>query len=513
MKRGWWPILCGVPLIVGVLRVVHFHVTGYVLPDESTYLYSTVNYFQTGRVVYAPSRLSMQFLMLGLSVLFNLSSVERLFTFFPLFFAGLSCLIMYLCVKIVEHHYPEFADQWVVPVLLLLSPAFVVMSPLILTELLGIFFTVVTIYMFVIGDTHPILLGVMCGGAYIFREPYLLLPIIVSLYFVKHRMWTHLGGFITTFSLFFYMPGVYGITPWLRSHGVYYNPSLFIRGLFWIVERFTGFPMLPESALRQRIPYGFLSPPTLQQFAVTSTLNFVVMSVFSIGVFAMILSVWSIVQRSDGYRWILLGIGLMVFSCLYMSRSVVYSILFMSKIGTAIRFGVVAIFMVPFTLHSIIDRWDSRIIRRFIVCAVLGSTVVAMPFVSMVQSNLSVNGVNRLSFDYTAPWLYAKRHVSSINPESVAVIVEPWNRIRLFQVNGVHYEQLSSNRSQIDRLRETYGVVLLYGELHPYYWTMIRERHTWYDTFLRDPSNYAVIHDNNEFYLYQVVMSDDDVRW
>jgi len=139
--------------------------TGFILPDEALYYYSTFKYLQGSEdlVFYYTDRIPFQLLILTLSRIFFLTDVWRYLTFFSFF----SALFTFLSAVIAKELRRNF-NVW----LFLLCPIFLAMSPLALTETLSLFLCLIGIRL--LKSEYPSVSSFFFGFATLLREPYAL---------------------------------------------------------------------------------------------------------------------------------------------------------------------------------------------------------------------------------------------------------------------------------------------------------------------------------------------------
>lgn len=521
-----WKYLACLPLLIGLIRVIHFILTGYFLPDEATYLSCVIHYFNDGNLFFYGPRQLFQFLILGISILFNLSTPEKFVPFFVLLTSVLSCLSIYLSVKISEKLVPNFTEKWLVPLLFILSPIYCVIGVLILTECISIFFALLTIYIFI----HPknwsrsILMGVFCGLCYHYREPLFIIPAYIILWFIYHKEIKNTIVFLLGFIPFF------GGAIVRLSFKILFNiilpvdlvePKLplfilnLIGGDIGDIERLGG--------LAWNLTH---SPPPI--FIRTSILDFGVMLIFGLGIFSTILISYGIYKRKTNHL-IVLGLMLMFISSMYLNRYLVYTTLFYTKISTVIRYGVMGVFCIPF-IPILISDWDKVKIKRYATFSIIGIVLMAIPFTTFVQSNLSDQPINRLDiFNYRSPWLITKNILKQTNETNIMVICEPMTRIRFYYLEEINYSSVKkwhrlcvnyakenkiyikdigiSNEKFIEifkELLEQYSHVYLYVEKYSLYDSVLESQVPWYWEFISNPINHEVLYENAEMFLLKV---------
>lgn len=536
MKIEKWKILVFVPLLIGVARVVHFGYTGYFLPDEATYLASVMYYFNDGNLLFYGPRQLFQFLILGFSVIFNLNSTEKIIPFFAMFSSVIASLTLFLSVKIVQKEFPEFEEEWVVPLLFILSPAFCVVSGLILTEIFGMFFSILTIFVFVHRRSifHTFLLGFFGGISYHFREPLFIVTVYIILHFLYHKQFKDILAFVVAFVPFF---GGAIVRIFTRTFMNIELPISLTRPVLprWILKMIGG--GLGDIERLGGLAWD-LTPAPLPVFVRTSLLNIGVMLLFSLGVFSTILIFYGLYKKKS-HHITLMSFILITVSSMYLSRYTIYATLFFTKISTVIRYGVMGVFCIPL-IPSIISEWKEKKIRHYFLLAIVCMLLVALPFTVFVQSNLSSEYINRMDiFNYRAPWLILREIMEAKNESNVMIISEPMTRVRFYYLKNINYasvndwhrwskeygieqEKIGLSEEEIEEyeyerfsheryteifmnLISQYQHVYLYQEKYSLYESVLESQVGWYWAFLEDSTNYYVVYENAEMLLYEVI--------
>ena len=188
-----WHILCCLPILVGIARAVHFTFTHYFLPDEMVYTSSIYYWFQEGSFQLFQARKMFQLFLLGIAVLFRLDTPDVFIPFFSIFLSLFSSLSMFFGVKISRMYGLE--EKWLVPLLFLISPIFMALSGLILTENLTIFLLIFTCYIYLKyvenkEVSYLVVSGVVCGLGCRFKEPSIIFFgfILASLLYRKEKL-------------------------------------------------------------------------------------------------------------------------------------------------------------------------------------------------------------------------------------------------------------------------------------------------------------------------------------
>lgn len=531
-----WKILVCMPLLIGLARVIHFSYTHYFLPDEATYLSCVIHYFNDGKFMFYGPRQLFQFMILGISILLNLNTPERFVPFFALFSSILACLTIVLSVKITQREVPEFKEMWFVPLLFLLSPTFCVVSGLILTEIFGVFFSVLTVFVFVHRKNmfHVFLMGLFSGLCYHYREPLFIIPTYIMMHFLYHKQLKNILvsflGFIPFFGGAIVRIGVKAITkvnlPVEATRPIL--PKIILEAIggdVGDIERLGGLAWDKSGA-------------SLSTFITTACLDFGVMLLFSLGIFSSILIFYGLYKRRVHHITVL-SFVLMVVSSMYLGRYDVYAKLFFVKISTVIRYGVMGVFCIPL-IPSLICGWNKKKIKHYSLLAIVCMSLMVLPFTVFVQSNLSSEHINRLDIlDYRSPWMILREIMKMRNESDVMVICEPMTRVRFYYLENINYasvndwyrwckewgieqEMLGLSQEEFDNynyegfdnekfikifreLTPQYQHVYLYGEKYSLYESVLESQVEWYWNFLENSTNYEVVYENAEMYLYEVI--------
>lgn len=457
--------------------------------------------------------------------------------------SSLASLTLYVSVKILELESPKFTEKWLVPLLFLLSPMFVVISGLILTEVLGILLAVSAIYVFIskrgkFNNWNIIQLGLIGGGAYHLREPLVVISIYILLHLLYNKKLLKCSIFILAFIPFL---DVVLLRLVIGSTTSFVFPS-----------EITNWAILPTIIIKiiggrigdvERMgSYAWNKAPALfHNFIKTSLLNFGVMLIFSLGVFTSILIIYGLSKKKI-HHISLLSLTLMMVSSMYLSRFDVYRLLFYTKISTVMRYGVMSIFSIPL-IPQLIGTWNKKQIKYYALISIVSMSLVAIPFTKTVQSNLSSEYISRLDIlNYQSPWLIAREllELETLNIENktnVLVISEPLVRVRFYNIKGIKYipsrhlfwlcielgkEQAVLNNPDFiydgftedestrifkELILSQYEAVYLYGEKYSLYETVLEKHAKWYWEFLQNESEYTVLYENEEMYLYKVILN------
>jgi len=531
-----WKVLVCAPLLIGLARAIHFRYTGYFLPDEATYLVCVIQYFIDGRFLFYGPRQLFQFGILGLSIVLNLNTAEKLIPFFAISSSIFSSLTLFLSVKIVQKQIPEFKEEWFVPLLFLLSPAFCVVSGLILTEIFGIFFSVLTIYVFFHRKNifHIFLLGLFGGLSYHLREPLFIISVYIILHFLYHKQLKNVLAFLSSFMLFF---GGAIVRIFAK---VFMKINLSVDLTRPILPRFILKMIGGDLGDIERLGgLGWdLTPAPLPMFIKTTFLDIGVMLLFSLGIFSALLIFYGLYKKKI-HHITLFSFVLIAVSSMYLARYKVYTTLFFTKISTVIRYGAMGVFCIPL-IPSLVSGWDRKKIKHYSLLAIVCMLLMALPFIVFVQSNLSDEHISRMDiFNYRAPWLILREIMETKNESDVLIVCEPMTRVRFYQQGNISFTQVADwNRWCIEwgieqemsklseeeigkyeykrfthekfielfmNLTSQYQHVYLYQEKYSLYESVLESQVGWYWAFLENHTNHEVIYENAEMFLYEVI--------
>ncbi len=227
----------------------------------------------------------------------------------------------------------------------------------------------------------------------------------------------------------------------------------------------------------------------------------------------------------------------MMVSSMYLCRYDVYRTLFFTKISTVMRYGVMGVFCLPL-IPAIISGWNKKQIKSYATLAIVCMSLISIPFITSVQSNLSSEYINRMDFfNYRSPWLISREMIKSGNETGVLVICEPIVRVRFYYQENVTYiaskdlhwlntelgkKQAILNNPEFvyegftdeesikifkELILSQYQHVYLYGEKYSLYEIVLEGHVSWYWNFLQNKSEHEIVYENEEMYLYKVILN------
>lgn len=549
-----WKVLACLPLLVGLARVIHFIYTGYMVPDEAYYYSSIFVWFKSGKLLFPYGRYFFQFILFGLARILNLNTVEKFYTIAPIFLSVISCFNIYIGVKIVEKKDPDFKETWVVPLLFVLSPTYLVLTPLILTEITAIFIMMITLYVFLHAEEsgkliHVALTGLLVGLVCDWREFLFVVPLGISLRYMLKKKYRHFLVFILLTFLFgsqTYGRGLIVFSKALASSSsnlsdintnITSNENLNIainkttkaiakgieklsdgvNGLgktireFDIIEKAVD-PLRDINANYTVLEWNFgVLPPdiigrtTLTQFIYSVVTNFFFVLIFSLGTFTSIPLIHALIKKKKYDFWIIMGLLVVLVSIVYVSTHGTYSNFIFGKISTIVRYGVMGIFVIPFVaLYT--KNWSKKQLKTFFAIAIISTSIMIVPFTKISQSNLG-GDINRVfQPGYRAPWRILNDYLKEQNSsDNIIVICDPIIIVKLYSLENVQYVHIPATEEDMAELMPRGDVIYVYGEKYVFYDVMHETQVNWYYIFLRNSTNYNVIFEDSQMYLYEVI--------
>jgi len=390
-------------LMLGIvaLRFYYTHVTGYILPDEAWYY----NNFVLDKVHYAYYRE----VFLTVYLLF-FQDVRDMNTFI-LRGAIFSAIWALGCVMVCYGIFKRLRVSEKGAALLLLSlplfPIFTILAPTILTETLGLFFALLGLY-FIISylqsyrATYALLSSVAFLMAYKVREPYLIFLAgnLITMLLAEKKPIRSILAYAVPMALVFPIP-------------VSIQPLQFAQPVYaFIISMWTPSPTIVVPTNPEHLFYPSITVP-LEAERVD------VLKAFFVGLFYGYNPLFMI------FTFIALGLLL---RSLITRRSAVAASTALNMLLALLGF-IVSLFIVVGTLANALSGWTSTIVRMahtsipvfigysylyekvktkhmiaiLLIFLALASTQVPQ-FSYTLQRSLSAEPVNRLSFDYRAPY-------------------------------------------------------------------------------------------------------------
>jgi hypothetical protein len=194
-----------IPLFVGLARLIHFQQTNFLLPDEALYYVVVDRFFYANTLSLAYStRDIFQYMIFAFALIFRLNTLQSCISFMIMFTSLISSLTVYIIYKILK----LINQSSYALLLLVVSPAFLLMGCCVLTETYGFFFFVLGTYIFLLKENYKNVFtsGFMYSVAFNFREPYAFAIAIVGLYLLYKRNFRMFIIFCIGVYPFFYMP-------------------------------------------------------------------------------------------------------------------------------------------------------------------------------------------------------------------------------------------------------------------------------------------------------------------
>ncbi len=458
-------VVLATPAVISIARLIHFRRTLYILPDEALYYYAIRTYWD-GSLKFYPTRIIFQLLLLALCIPFRLNTAEKFFTVVIPMSGLISSLNIYLLYRLSLYN----SRRLILPAILT-SLSLISVSSTVLTEIIGLTFILLSLLFFMgMSWRKTLLSGFFAGLALNMREPYALVFVLLWLYLlVKDRgrllPFTITGGSLLIFSMW----------------------NLIIVKIFPV-----GQIPLPKIHKVSILPANStaMAPPLTAILTTTEVFLLLIIFTLGVGVFFIPYSI----RRSKLRGVLLLGVALTLFIALKCGLTRGYAVNTLRKASTFIRFGYSSLFMFP-ALSSPLKRREQLVLTL----AILLLAVPLSPLIlRLVQSNLSVGWVNRLSLNYESPWLRLRKYVDGRN---VLIVGSPIDRLRLFLPNhDVIYPP--ENLSTLEELSLNYSEVYFYGMVHAYHYQNLQHYWPWYYELIKS-GNLTVVWDDGESYLYR----------
>ena len=146
---------------------------------------------------------------------------------------------------------------------------------------------------------------------------------------------------------------------------------------------------------------------------------------------------------------------------------------------------------------------------KMIVAIISLCGIVGLVFISpAIQSNQSVDAVNRISFSYKAPY-YRVYEYCRASGDSLLVYVDPAMRASLYVtgLSNVELKQMVINETRFDELFNEHDRVFIYQEKWPLYMYVVEENFIFISSIIKRETDYEinVIWETPEAYFYEVM--------
>jgi len=477
IKRYWSILLCSIFIEVIVAARVWFSLrSGFLLPDEAIYYGA---YYDIRWFFHA-----------FLYIVFNLFQINTVWQYLcivpfilSLFQIGI-LLIIYLLTK----------SHWVV-MATFLTTTFLVNVPFILSDGMALFFTFLGIYL--LKEKEGWYIGLFSASclviASILKEPFIAFAfgnvLLIGLIALKRwELSTKNALFIETTFI-----GSLLLFPKLN----YLQKVMLGRFEVVVVRTETtigphGLMPIHETILNTiegRIQH------TLTNFGIGLFLGWGVVNVLLIiGAYFLIRSKEDVIVKGNvilGFL-ALLGVGSVLAEYQYsLSFLVVGSMIRLSQSSLVGAIGLKTIF--------------GRFNPKKVFPPLLIVTVASAPFLLVaVQSNLSVEYVNRVDLNYKAPWLRLSEHVSTLGSSKILVFAEPVIRARIFLENNKNVSvvlPLLNETEFLNLVSQDWTYIFFYGEKHTLHYKALEQRTNYYYQIVVEKAQVEVVWDDEESYL------------
>lgn len=440
LEGNWHLVLSFLVLLsVTVVRVIYSLRSGFILPDEALFYTIIPNFMENGRLLFSHYTYPMfQLLVLGVGILFNIDNVWKFMSVFPFFSFLFSFGTIFLVWKITGNKCLAMASALTISVF--------VGAATMLTEIPTLFFVVLGIYF--TARKRAFYSALSFSVAILFREHYVIF-LIGNLILNRQEWKKYLLGCL---------------------------PALAVVYLGQIITRFS-----------LNIP---TSPSIFERFSFTFV-NSAIGLLFSLTPFLGVLTLYFVFKKRSE-RGILWWNGVFAFGGLLILNFFIlrdlYYVANVGKYSALMRFACIA-----FPSILVLRRFH----RRRLLCSALSLLIIAplMPFV--VQSNLSVESVNRFSLNYKAPWW---RLAGEVKQENVIIYAEPVIRAGLFVSNAtVSYPP--KDESEFCSAVKNFERIYFYGEKYVYHEEALQDEFLWYYHLVESRQNVTEIWDDGESYL------------
>jgi len=432
-------------IALAVCRVIHMHLTGYLLPDEALYYYSTHEYFRTGRyTVHFIDRLPYQAFVHGVCVMLNLRSAQSYITVFT----SLSAFFLILTLSFMRDANPDLS-----PLLFLLCPVVLLLAPLSLSENFALLNAVFGIYMLIEGD--PVPAAVSLGLASLMREPYAILLIGNIPYLLykdkqKGLIFTVCTiPFLLTLLLFNphfskLLPVQVAVAPPVKAEpvAIYAKPETS--------------PLTTPLPPVERLAYTILN--TLISFTLGFGLTFY-------------LALSSIFRTLRKHR-----VDVVTFNAALCLLSVAFAIAYQTRTG---------FYATPLCLLTVIRLSHTGLPALLVVGKVKRKILLAQKKKILIAQLpiLLLLGFFALTTRYAtltpAPWLRMARLCENTGGR-VLIYGEPIRRLALFVPENVVVKVPHEKEEFMSLIPAQWRKIYLYGELHPLHWQALRDNCPWY---------------------------------
>lgn len=463
LKENWHLFLSFIVLLSAtIVRVVYSLRSGFILPDEALFYMTTSDFFGNGRLLLCyPTYVLFQLMILGFGSLLGLDNVWKFMGVFPFLSFIFSFGIVFLVWKIVRNKYLTLASVFTV-LIFITTTTMLTETPSLFFVMLGIYFTV---------RKQPLYSALSFSVAVWFREFYVLF-LIGNFFLCKQNRRGYILGSLLALPMTLFIAQYFGLNIFSKISIL----PITLEPLFLHLD-LEGTSGQGGVSIVNRI----LFTPWNSSFGL----------LFSLTPFLALMAVFSLFKgrkERDILWWnSIFGIvSLLLLNFLILKDS--FFVTSSGRYSSLIRFASICF---PSVL---VLRFD----RKMMVISILSLLLIAPLGLSMVQSNLSIDTVNRLSFDYEAPWSRLAREVEG---QDVLVYVEPIIRARLFVSDDVVVSFPPENEEEFNLTVERFERIYFYGEKYTNHEVTLEERVPWYYEIVKNKINVSVVWEDGESYL------------
>ena len=464
LKENWHLVMClFILLSVTMGRVVYSLRSGFILPDEALSYTITPTFLERDKLLFVYDRhLLFQLMILGLSMLFQVDNVWKFMTVFPFVSFLFSFGTVFLIWRITRNKYLTIASVLTISIL--------TGTATILSEVPSLFFVTLGIYFIV---RKQMFYGMLSLSIAIwFREPYTIF--LIGNFVLNREKWKELllGALPAGTPIFFRI-----------GRELFPNIPTLIT-LPTTSEPLTVSP-IEVSIGRSRIIERILFVPY----------NSIVGLIFSLTPLLALLVIYTLFKQRN-QRTILWWNGLFAIGSLLLLNFIILRDLFYvvssTRYSALIRFASISF---PAVIMLKLNR------KMFLVFLLLLLAIAPIGLYA-IQSNLSIETVNRFSLDYEAPWLKLARHIQNENG-SVLVYGEPIVRAKLFLPKDVTISFPPRDESEFNATIKDVELVYFYGEKHGNHERTLQDNFSWYFDLIKNRRNVSEVWNNLESYLLQ----------
>jgi len=470
IKRYWSVILCSVLIeVIVALRVVWSLRSGFILPDEAVYFGS-----------YYPSRWLFHSILDGMLCLFNVHNVWQFMTIMPFVNSMFLIACLFVLYKISNSH-------WIV-ISMFLTLTFLINIPFVLTESLALLMILVGIYGTVrMWKERKFAWGIVSAICFVLasllREPYMVFAFgnafLVMFLMIKQKK-IQVAGILFVLIAF--------------GGALFFSPKLNFKLFEKIKVGNTSHGLYPFPENMQT---------TFLQRMILTFSNFPIGILFGwnviLGILAIVGTLMMIKQRND----------------LIILANVLFG--FLTFLGTSNVLAQYSFYMTPLALSSMVRLSHTtlpsvlslktvyrKVNPRKAIAVTLILDMLCFPVLAyVVQSNLSVNYINRIDWNYKAPWLRLSQLVK--NSCDVLIFAEPLIRAKIFteSENVLVLLPLNNETEFYEMINQGWDKIYFYGEIHTLHFNALKCNCFYYYEIVTKRQNVTVIWDDAESYLLE----------